>query len=89
MLLKLSLLGPHCRYSGLSSTLSNSPHSSLQLSRLSLTIYTAHLSTVHLDDSELGLSLTHSIQVSRAQLVEESLSLTLSHSKETQLEDSS
>ena len=52
-------------------------------------MYTAHLSTVHLDDSEVELSPTHSTQVPRAQLIEEELSLTPSHGAETQLENSS
>ena len=52
-------------------------------------MYTAHLVTVHPDDSDLELSLAQSTHVSRAQLVEEELSLTPSRSTETQLEDSS
>ena len=76
-------------YSGLASTLLDSPDSSSRLSRLSHSIYTVHLSTVHLDDSELELRQTHSTQGSRTQLVEEELSLTPSHGTETQLEDSS
>ena len=52
-------------------------------------MYTAHLSTVHPDGSDLELNPPHSTQVSRTQLVEEELSLTPSHGTETQLEDSS
>ena len=69
--------------------ISNSPDSSSRLSRLLRNMYTAHLSTVHPDGSDLELNLAHSTQVSRAQLVEEELSLAPSHGSETQLEDSS
>ena len=65
------------------------PDSSPQLHRLLHSIYTVHLSTVHLGGSALELNPTHSTQGPRTQLVEEELSLTPSRSTETQLEDSS
>ena len=90
LLLTLSLLALHCRYSRLSSTLSDSPGLLLSAQQALLQyIYKAHLSTVHLDDSELELSLTHSTQVPRTQLVEEELILTPLHGTGTQPEDSS
>ena len=55
------------------------PDSSPQLHRLLLSIYTVHLSTVHLDGSTLELSPAHSTQDSPTQLVEEELSQAPSH----------